>query len=127
MILDATRLAVRELVEWVLQITICFATVSVITESFAVLVTLHRCQIDIGMRISCTDVICQQSVNLDDYESAAVLEKLGLDVLKAALMERGLKCGGTLEQRAQRLFSVKGLTVDQIDKSLFAKQPPKKK
>jgi splicing factor 3A subunit 3 len=65
-------------------------------------------------------------VNLDDYESAAALEKLGLDVLKAALMERGLKCGGTLEQRAQRLFSVKGLTVDQIDKSLFAKPPPKK-
>lgn len=68
----------------------------------------------------------QKPFDLDEYESVSSLEMLGLDVLKSALMERGLKCGGTLEQRAQRLFSIKGLSVDQIDKSLFAKPSGKK-
>jgi hypothetical protein len=55
------------------------------------------------------------------------LEAFGLDRLKQELMSRGLKCGGTLEQRAQRLFSVKGLTKDQIDSDLFAKSANGKK
>ena len=62
---------------------------------------------------------------------------LGLDRLKSALMALGLKCGGyvqlvhvcvyyicmysTLEERAKRLYSTKGLTPDKIDPSLFAK------
>ncbi|KAM8878198.1 splicing regulator SDE2 [Spinachia spinachia] len=49
------------------------------------------------------------------------LESLGLDVLKGELISRGLKCGGTLKERAQRLFSVRGLTPDQIDPALIAK------
>ena len=36
-------------------------------------------------------------------------------------MALGLKCGGTLEERAQRLFSTKGVPLDQLDASLFAK------
>lgn len=35
------------------------------------------------------------------------LASLGLDRLKSALMALGLKCGGTLEARAERLFSTK--------------------
>lgn len=62
---------------------------------------------------------------------------LGLDRLKSALMALGLKCGGyiiilhnnyhhiflysTLEERAKRLFSTKGLSPSQIDPSLLAK------
>ncbi|XP_050405344.1 splicing regulator SDE2 [Patella vulgata] len=65
-------------------------------------------------------------INLEEFNSVEDLEKAGLDSLKAALMERGLKCGGTLTQRAERLFSVKGLNADQIDSSLKAK-PSKKK
>lgn len=60
-------------------------------------------------------------VDLEDYQSISQLAALGLERLKNALMARGLKCGGSLEERAQRLFSVKGLTTDQIDPSLFAK------
>lgn len=56
----------------------------------------------------------------------AQLESLGLDVLKGELMSRGLKCGGTLKERAQRLFSVRGLTPEQIDPALIAK-PTKRK
>lgn len=44
-----------------------------------------------------------------------------MDRLKSALTALGLKCGGTLEDRAQRLFSTKGLRVDQIEPSLFVK------
>lgn len=53
--------------------------------------------------------------------SVEQLERLGLDVLKEELMRRGLKCGGTLAERAARLFSVRGLTPDQIDPALLAK------
>lgn len=42
-------------------------------------------------------------------------------------MEQGLKCGGTLQQRAERLMAVKGLTKEEIDPSLFAKTKPGKK
>ncbi|CAI5451516.1 unnamed protein product [Caenorhabditis angaria] len=49
------------------------------------------------------------AVNLDDYVSAQDLELLGLEHLKSALTERGLKCGGSLCERAQRLWSIKGI------------------
>ncbi|KAK7137185.1 hypothetical protein R3I93_017304 [Phoxinus phoxinus] len=49
------------------------------------------------------------------------LEALGLERLKKELMERGMKCGGTLQERAARLFSVRGLAADQIDPALLAK------
>ncbi|XP_068177462.1 splicing regulator SDE2 isoform X1 [Antennarius striatus] len=53
--------------------------------------------------------------------SLSQLEALGLDVLKQELMSRGLKCGGTLRERATRLLAVRGLTPDQIDPALLAK------
>ncbi|XP_070683856.1 splicing regulator SDE2 [Pempheris klunzingeri] len=56
-----------------------------------------------------------------DVSSASDLESLGLDVLKEELMSRGLKCGGTLTERAARLFAVRGLSPDQIDPALLAK------
>ena len=58
---------------------------------------------------------------MDAFTSAEELEAIGLENLKSALLKRGLKCGGTLHERAVRLFSVKGLTVDQIDSSLKSK------
>lgn len=65
-------------------------------------------------------------IDLEQFESAEELEPLGLNHLKIELTRRGLKCGGTLSDRALRLFSVKGLSADQIDPSLLAK-PQKKK
>lgn len=58
-------------------------------------------------------------LDLSAFTSWEELASLGLDRLKSALMAIGLKCGGTLEERAQRLFSTKG--VKQIDQSLLAK------
>lgn len=48
-------------------------------------------------------------LDLSAFSSAEELASLGLDRLKSALMALGLKCGGTLEERAQRLFSTKGM------------------
>lgn len=53
-------------------------------------------------------------------EALYALEALGLHYLKAELTRRGLKAGGTLEERAARLLSVKGLPADQIDGKLKA-------
>lgn len=49
------------------------------------------------------------------------MKALGLNRLKGELMALGLKCGGTLQERAARLFSVMGLAREQIDPALFAK------
>ncbi len=46
------------------------------------------------------------------------MKAVGADILKRELERRGLKCGGTVEQRAVRLFSVRDLSPDKIDDSL---------
>lgn len=48
------------------------------------------------------------------------LQALGMNHLKAELSRRGLKSGGTLQERAVRLWSVKGISEDQIDGKLKA-------
>nr|XP_003410979.1 replication stress response regulator SDE2 [Loxodonta africana] len=65
--------------------------------------------------------IGQGTIDLLAFSSVAQLELLGLDQLKSELMALGLKCGGTLQERAARLFSVRGLSREQIDPGLFAK------
>ncbi|KAJ8790980.1 hypothetical protein J1605_021074 [Eschrichtius robustus] len=55
------------------------------------------------------------------------VELLGLEKLKCELTARGLKCGGTLQERAARLFSVRGLAKERIDPALFAKPSKGKK
>lgn len=52
------------------------------------------------------------------YHDADELRALGMDRLKEALEAFGLKCGGTLEQRADRLFSIKGKAPEDIDPQL---------
>ncbi|XP_053347668.1 splicing regulator SDE2 [Clarias gariepinus] len=55
------------------------------------------------------------------------LEALGLERLKAELTKKGMKCGGTLQERAARLYSVRGLGTDQINPALLAKPGKAKK
>ncbi|XP_037546407.1 replication stress response regulator SDE2 [Nematolebias whitei] len=69
-----------------------------------------------------------QQLDLSSVTSIQELESLGLEVLKEELVSRGLKCGGMLSERATRLFSIRGLSPDQIDSVLLAKPvKPKKK
>lgn len=46
---------------------------------------------------------------LDQAGSAEELESLGLDVLKDELNKLGMKCGGTLKERAERLWQTRGI------------------
>lgn len=62
------------------------------------------------------------AVNLAKHKTVASLEKLGLDHLKHALTARGLKCGGNAQQRAERLFAVKGLNPEEYPAALLAKK-----
>lgn len=60
-------------------------------------------------------------LKLDQYKSVQQLEALGLDRLKSALLALKVKCGGTLQQRAERLFSLKGLEYKDFPKKVRAK------
>ena len=49
------------------------------------------------------------------------LVSVGGDRLKYTLQSMGLKCGGTVKERAERLLLTKGKAKEEIDPSLFAK------
>lgn len=66
-------------------------------------------------------------IKLEGVESVEALECFGLDHLKNALETRGLKCGGSLKERATRLYSVKGLKPDEYPKSIRAVSQKKKR
>lgn len=53
--------------------------------------------------------VLPEELNLDKYETIEQLEALGIDRLKSALMAMDCKCGGSAHERAERLFSLKGL------------------
>jgi hypothetical protein len=61
---------------------------------------------------------------LKEYGAATELEAFGLDRLKEELMKHGLKCGGTLGERSQRLFLLRDKTFDEIDAKF---KPPVRK
>jgi len=65
-------------------------------------------------------------LDLSAFSSWEELASLGLDRLKSALMALGLKCGGTLEERAQRLFYTKGKKANELPVHLFTKLKPGK-
>ncbi|GAB4861598.1 hypothetical protein Ancab_036791 [Ancistrocladus abbreviatus] len=64
----------------------------------------------------------EQPLNLDDFSSAAELEVLGMERLKSELQACGLKCGGTLQERAARLFLLRTTPLEQLPRKLFAKK-----
>jgi hypothetical protein len=56
--------------------------------------------------------------DLECFNSTNELLALGPDQLATVLLAEGLKCGGTLEQKASRLLAIKGLPRDKIPKRL---------
>ncbi|VUZ44034.1 unnamed protein product [Hymenolepis diminuta] len=69
--------------------------------------------------VSITDKI------LNGVSSPSELESYGLESLKQALSSKGLKCGGTLSERASRLFSVRDLDPADYPVKLLAAKPKK--
>lgn len=62
-------------------------------------------------------------VEVEQYASASdMLAACGPDTIKHALAQMGLKCGGTPEARAERLWSTKGKALSELDPRMFAKK-----
>lgn len=66
--------------------------------------------------------LAEPMIDLLSYKSVEQLMELGLDCLKQELRVHGLKCGGTLEERAKRLWSIRGKSPEEIDESLKSTQ-----
>lgn len=64
----------------------------------------------------------EKPLNFDDFSSATEMEVLGMERLKSGLQARGLKCGGTLQERAARLFLLKTTPLEKLPKKLLAKK-----
>jgi hypothetical protein len=60
-------------------------------------------------------------IDLSAYDCASDLEILGLAVLKDNLSAKGLKCGGTLSQRAERLWVLKDCELGDVQEKHKAK------
>lgn len=67
-----------------------------------------------------TPVVPPAPLDLDAVDAVEDLAALPLDRLKAALQALGMKCGGTAQQRAERLWSVRGLPQADIPPQLLA-------
>ena len=73
----------------------------------------------------CVQEVKWEPVDLKRYKSAQEIETLGLDHLKAELQRHGLKVGGSLSERAARLYLLSHTPIEKIDKKHLAK-PAKK-
>ena len=62
-----------------------------------------------------------QAIRLGLFNDPSELEALGMDRLKDALEAMGLKCGGTLGEKAERLWSIRGKKPEEIPQKLKAK------
>ncbi|KAK9076368.1 hypothetical protein SSX86_004702 [Deinandra increscens subsp. villosa] len=74
----------------------------------------------VSMESEC--VAFDKPLNFDEFNSAAEMEVLGMERLKTELQERGLKCGGTLQERAARLYLLKTTPLEMLPKKLLAKK-----
>ncbi|GJT11005.1 splicing factor SF3a60 [Tanacetum coccineum] len=63
-----------------------------------------------------------KGIGLDGYSSAEELVALGPEKLKEALGALGLKTGGTVQQRAERLFLTKHTSLEELDRKQFMKK-----
>lgn len=71
--------------------------------------------------------VVPEALDLADIESVMELEALGLDRLKSALLFAGCKCGGTLQERAARLWSTKGKARAAWDPKILARRSSSQK
>ena len=63
----------------------------------------------------------QEPVDVASFDTAQQLEGVGMDRLKAELQRHGMKCGGTMSERAARLFLLKSTSVKDLDRKNLAK------
>ncbi|GAB5365858.1 hypothetical protein AAMO2058_001094600 [Amorphochlora amoebiformis] len=81
-----------------------------------------------GQKLEFRRARTDEKIDLNEYNSPQDLQKVGLDRLKYNLKLLGLKCGGSLKERAERLYKVKGISeLSSLDPKLFAKSTKKRK
>lgn len=68
------------------------------------------------------ELVTYEDIDLEEVESLDVLMELTGERLSELLMLRGLKTMGTIPERADRLWRVKGLALDQIPPELKAQR-----
>jgi splicing factor 3A subunit 3 len=74
---------------------------------------------------SATSSSSSSSIDLSLYETAQDLaDHVDGDVLKVELARLGLKCGGTVTDRAARLFLLKHQSLEELPAKLFKIKPP---
>jgi Replication stress response SDE2 C-terminal len=61
-------------------------------------------------------------LNWQECESVEALTALGLDRLKSSLQAAGLKYGGTVQERAMRLWTIRNLSPSEYPTKLLAKK-----
>lgn len=71
--------------------------------------------------LSVEDEYLQLQEIVAKFNSPVELESIGLDKLKEYLGRINLKSGGTLKERAERLFKIKCTPLSSLDKKLFVK------
>ncbi|KAL7590967.1 uncharacterized protein LOC111894558 [Lactuca sativa] len=80
-------------------------------------------QNDVEEKISDSKLgVLEKPINFEEFNSAVEMEVVGMERLKSELQERGLKCGGTLQERAARLFLLKTTPIERLPKKLLAKK-----
>ncbi|ESW19295.1 hypothetical protein PHAVU_006G112400 [Phaseolus vulgaris] len=82
----------------------------------------HKAAVNEESSPSTSEPAMDEPLNFDAFNSSADLEVIGLERLKSELQSRGLKCGGTLQERAARLFLLKSTPLDKLPKKLLAKK-----
>ena len=63
----------------------------------------------------------KQPLDLETIKSLSELKDLGMDRIKDTLLSMGCKGGGSLHERAGRLFSLKGLRREDYPKKVRGK------
>lgn len=78
---------------------------------------------EISSIISTKEINYLIDLKASEYSTLSSLLQLGLQNLKFQLESRGMKCSGNLQERAERLFSIRDLTsLDQIHPKLLKKK-----
>lgn len=83
---------------------------------------LGKERIKIANEFRLKDTPFDPPIDLLKFRTIESLEALGLERLKLELSRRGLKCGGSLTERAARLLSVQGKVWEDIDAKLKVKK-----
>jgi hypothetical protein len=72
-----------------------------------------------AVALNMKEEVLERTIDLGTYADGQQLQEIGPEMIKQELQRMGIKCGGFLEERANRLFSTKGITTKAQIKKTF--------